>query len=302
VSLLNRLRRGGHAAAAPPAPFVVGLGRSGTTLLRLMLDSHPRLAIGPETGFVPELVRATRRRRPSASELVEFLRRQRTWGDFDLDTEELERRLESAPRLDAATALRTFYGLYAEGQGKPRWGDKTPVYVKRMRMIAKTLPEARFIHVIRDGRDVALARARRAANPATPQRAAETWRKRIGRAREQARGLDHYIEVRYEDLVTDTERTLRRVAAHVELPFDDAMLRYYERAPERLAEISRDLPAVGAKGARAGSERAAAHALAKEPPNPERIAAWREQMSDSDRAAYEAVAGDLLAELGYEVG
>ena len=78
------------------------------------------------------------------------------------------------------------------------------------------------------------------------------------------------------------------------------MLRYYERAGERLEEISRDLPAPqGSKAERSGEERAAAHALAKEPPKADRIAAWRDQMSAEDVAAFEAVAGDLLAELGY---
>jgi Sulfotransferase family len=287
----------------PPAPFVVGVGRSGTTLLRLMLDSHPELAIPPETGFVPNVVRACGRRGAAPAELIALLREQRSWGDFDLDEAELRRRFEAAPQLDAGTALRSLYGLYAEGQGKARWGDKTPAYVKRMPMIERALPEARFVHVIRDGRDVALSRARRALRePAPPERAAETWRKRILRAREQAKRLDHYLEVRYEDLVTDTEATLRKVAAAIELDWDPAMLRYHERAPERLAEISRDLPASGTKAERPAAERAAAHALAKEPPKPERIAAWRERMGDDERAAFEAVAGDLLVELGYEVG
>jgi hypothetical protein len=267
-----------------------------------MLDSHPELAIGPETGFAPEVVRACRKHRAHPEDLMDLIRGQRSWGDFDLDEIELERRFAAADRLDAGAALRALYVLYAEAQGKPRWGDKTPAYVKRMPMIAAALPEARFIHVIRDGRDVAISRARRADEPATPERAAGTWRKRILRAREQAGRLDHYIEVRYEDLVTDTEATLRRVVELVDLPWDEAMLRYYQRAPERLAEISRDLPAAGSKSQRSGAERAAAHALAKEPPKPERIAAWREQMTASDRASFESVAGDLLAELGYEVG
>jgi Sulfotransferase family len=300
--LAARIRRRPEPGG-PPSPFVVGVGRSGTTLLRLMLDSHPELAIPPETGFVPDVIRACGRRGTDAAAVVGLLREQRSWGDFDLDEAELQRRIASAPRTDAASALRALYGLYAEGQGKPRWGDKTPAYVKRMPMIERALPEARFVHVIRDGRDVALSRARRAIRePAPPERAAETWRNRILRARDQAGRLDHYLEVRYEDLVTDTESTLRRVASAIELEWDPAMLRYHEHAWERLAEISRDLPAKGSKAERPGAERAAAHALAKEPPAPDRIAAWREGMDEPDRAAFESVAGDLLAELGYEVG
>jgi len=298
----RRLRRPSEPSP-PPAPFVVGVGRSGTTLLRLMLDAHPELAIPPETGFVPDVIRACRRARARPSAVVALLREQRSWGDFDLDEAALERRFAAAGRLDATAALRAFYGLYADGQGKPRWGDKTPAYVKRMPMIERALPEARFVHVIRDGRDVALSRRRRALRePAPPERVAEKWRKRILGAREQARRVAHYTEVRYEDLVTDTEATLRRVAAAVELDWDPAMLHHHERAPERLAEISRDLPAKGRKAERPGAERATAHALAAEPPKAERIAAWRERMPEPDRAAFERVAGDLLAELGYETG
>ncbi|MEO8092278.1 MAG: sulfotransferase [bacterium] len=298
---LGRLLGRDSPQPGPPAPFIVGMGRSGTTLLRLMLDAHSQLAIGPETGFAPELIRACRGGAATPADLLALLREQRSWGDFDLDEDELERRFAAARRLEAGYALREIYSLYAEGQHKPRWGDKTPAYVKRMPMIARALPEARFVHVIRDGRDVALSRAKRAIHqPAPPARAAEKWRKRILRAREAAERLGHYLEVRYEDLITDTEPTLRRVADLVELPWEDGMLRYYERAPERLAEISRDLPAMGTKASRPGAERAAAHALAMEPPNQDRIATWRQRMSAADVAAFESVAGDLLEDLGYE--
>ena len=293
-----------RSAPGPPSPFVVGVGRSGTTLLRLMLDAHPDLAMPPETGFVPTVIRAGRNPLTPA-EMMALLREQRSWGDHHVDEAELERRLAAARKLDGSSALRAFYGLYAEGQGKPRWGEKTPAYVKKMPMIERALPEARFVHVIRDGRDVSLSRGKRRlaeGEAPGPARVAEMWRNRILRAREDAERVQHYVEIRYEDLVTDTESTLRRVAELIELPWDDAMLTYYERAPERLAEMARDLPATGKKLSRSGDERMAAHALAAEPPKADRIATWRERMSASDRAAFERVAGDLLAELGYEVG
>jgi hypothetical protein len=299
---VERLRRR-PKPGGPPSPFIVGVGRSGTTLLRLMLDAHPELAMPPETGFVPDVIRACGRRGSTPAALMTVLREARSWGDFDVDENELERRFNSTARLDATAALRSFYGLYAEGQGKPRWGDKTPAYMKRMPMIERSLPEARFVHVIRDGRDVALSRWRRALRePAPAERVAQMWSNRIARAREQASRLPHYIEIRYEDLVTDTEPTLRKVAEFVELPWSDEMLRYHERASERLEEISRDLPARGNKAPRPGTERMAAHALASEPPKKERIATWRERMAEDDRAAFESVAGGLLSELGYEVG
>lgn len=286
-----------------PAPFVVGVGRSGTTLLRMMLDAHPDLAIGPETHFVPEVIRASRGWRGSPERALGAIVGSRRWGDFDLDAGELGARLRALDPFGPAEVLRAFYGLYAESQGKPRWGDKTPVYVTKMKAIAAVLPEARFVHLIRDGRDVALSRARRAMRGAArPENAARKWRDRIHEARRQAERIPHYLEVRYEDLVTETEPTLRGIAEFLELPWDGAMLDYHERAPERLREVARDLPPADGKQHRPAEERMAAHALTAEPPSRERVYAWREGMSEADRAAFESEAGELLEELGYPVG
>jgi hypothetical protein len=267
-----------------------------------MLDAHPELAIPPETHFAPDVIAACRSRGRSPELVLETMTTESRWGDFDVDADVLLERLRGLRRLDGGESLRAFYELYAEGQGKPRWGDKTPIYVRSMRDIAGVLPEARFIHVIRDGRDVALSRWKRAVKGRAPaEKVARTWRRRITKARNQARRLPHYIEVRYEDLVTDTESTLRRVCALIELDFDPVMLRYYEDASQRLAEMARDLPDEGGGVRHSGSERMEAHALTSRPPTSERIAVWREEMSAEDRAAFADVAGDLLAELGYEV-
>ena len=285
----------------PPAPFVVGVGRSGTTLLRMMLDAHPELAIGAETHFLPELIERSRAGR-GPDDLVDAIIAARTWGDFALEPEDLRERVAASGAANAADVARAFYGLCAEARGKRRWGDKTPGYVKRMRSIAGALGEARFVHLIRDGRDVALSRLARGMGREKPiTEVAELWRRRIERARRQARRLDgRYLELRYEDLVADPEPCLRRVGALIDLDYEPAMLAYHERAGERLAELG-DLEPVDARTGRGGAERIAAHALTTSPPTGSRIGAWRTGMSAADRAAFEAVAGDLLRDLGYEV-
>jgi L-lactate utilization protein LutC len=167
--------------------------------------------------------------------------------------------------------------------------------------IEHVLPEARFIHLIRDGRDVALSVMSMEWGPDTVEGAARRWKKRVLRGREQAARLPHYMEVRYEDLVLETEATLREVCDFVELEFDESMLRYYERASERLAEKARDLYRGPDRDPVSAEHRMKSHALAKEPPKAERVHRWREQMSAEDRAEFEREAGDLLADLGYEV-
>jgi Sulfotransferase family len=284
-----------------PVPFVVGMNRSGTTLLRMMLDAHPRLTIPPETHFVPDLIKACRQPGASPETALAAMKSAREWGDFGFSDEEMLERLRRR-RLKPGAAVRTFYEAYMAQQGKPRWGEKTPTYVQRMPLIQGALPEARFVHVIRDGRDVALSVLDRTVRELTAADVARRWQKKINKARTDAPRLRHYIEVRYEDLILDTEPVLRRVCEFIELDFDPAMLDYHERSSDRLGEMARALPGDGRAQHLSVERRMATHAMTTKPPSADRVARWRTQMSGDDRGAFEAVAGDLLAELGYPVG
>jgi hypothetical protein len=285
-----------------PAPFVVGVNRSGTTLLRMMLDAHPQLTVPPETHFLPELIEEAESGSPTPESLLATITRQREWGDFGLTEEELLERFRAIQPLNAGDAIRAFYEAYAERVGKPRWGEKTPIYVKSMRKIERALPEARFVHVIRDGRDVALSIRDRAIKEHPIDRIAERWVRRITRARQQAKRLAHYKEIRYEGLILDTENTLREVLDFYELPWDDAVLDYHQRSAERLEEMKRELPEDGKRTTLSVERRMATHARTTEKPDPRRVSRWRESMSREDRALFESIAGPLLEELGYTVG
>ncbi|MCL4287970.1 MAG: sulfotransferase [Thermoleophilia bacterium] len=295
-------RAAARGAGRAPAPFIVGVNRSGTTLLRMMLDAHPQLTIPPETHFVPELIEAAEERDPTPESLLETITRQREWGDFGLDEEGLLERFAAIEPLNAGDALRAFYTAYAERAGKPRWGEKTPIYVRSMRRIERALPEARFVHVIRDGRDVALSIRDRATKEHPIDRIAERWVRRITRAREQARRLAHYEEIRYESLILETRPTLERICAQLELPWDDAVLDYHRQSAVRLEEMRRELPEDGRRTTLSVERRMATHARTTEKPDPKRVSRWREAMSRSDRELFESIAGPLLAELGYAVG
>jgi hypothetical protein len=300
LNLKRHLR--GRSDPGSPAPFVVGATRSGTTLFRLMLDAHPEVGIPSETHFFHKLVKRSERRHISPELLADTIITHKRWGDFRLDPDELRARFDAIEPFNLSDALRSFYGLYAEKQGKTRWGDKTPGYLRYMRRIEWVLPEARFIHVIRDGRDVALSVLPMNWGPGTITEAAELWVERVTLARENGATVSHYMEIKYEDLITETEPILRDVATFLELPWDAAMLDYHERAEERLKEKARDLPRKSSRGDQPAAARMASHAMAKKPPDPKRIGRWRTEMSPEDREEYESVAGDLLAELGYPVG
>ncbi len=296
-----RLPRRGRPPGPPPAPFVVGVGRSGTTLLRLMLDAHPQLAIGAETHFVPPLIELAEQG-AGAERLLGEITGARGFDELGIDPATLAERVEALERPTATEVLRAFYRLAAESRGKPRWGDKTPGYVRRMRPIAAALPEARFVHLIRDGRDVALSRRMRGMGAGKPiAETAELWRRRIEGARKQARRLrGRYLELRYEDLVADPEAGLRRICALIELDFDPAMLSHAATASERLEQLG-DLGPEDDRTPRSASERRAAHALAARPATSSRAGGWRRSMPRSERREFEAVAGPLLRDLGYDV-
>jgi sulfotransferase family protein len=303
---LRGFRRARVAAAPPgerpPAPFVVGVPRSGTTLLRLMLDAHSLMAIPPETHFLPKLIKLVEKGDgETRAEVLELVTKHRRWPDFELDPADYATRLDAAGELDAATVVRAFYEAYAGAQGKPRWGEKTPQYLRMMGRIARTLPEARFIHIIRDGRDVALSLLSVEWGPASIAEAAEQWVDEIRTARGKLHRIPHYTEVRFEELVGDPEPLLRRVCDFVELEFEPEMLAYHQGASSRMGEMRRDFEIAGGPTL-TPEERVRQHALVSAPPSRDAAGRWQEAMSRADLKTFESIAGELLDELGYELG
>ena len=139
-----------------PVPFIVGVGRSGTTLLRLMLDAHPDLAIPGETHFLLDLL-AQNENGPARDRIFRAMIEAPTWPNLAVSESTFKAALDEVEPFSVPDAIRTFYRLYAQRFGKDRWGDKTPPYRSCMTGIQQLLPEAYFIHIIRDGRDVALS-------------------------------------------------------------------------------------------------------------------------------------------------
>lgn len=281
-----------------PAPFVVGVPRSGTTLLRLLLDAHPELAIPSETGF--GLVLAER---PGGyatpGELLDRLEALPTWGDLATSRDELTALIAGLPRWDSADALRAYYRGYAAAHGKPRWGDKTPMHVEHMPVIAAAFPEARFVHIIRDGRGV-LASLRGlpfAPGDGSVEAIAGYWRDVIACARSAAPTLPHYHEVRYEQLVREPEPTLRGVCEFLRLDFDPVMLDAHENVRARFNEVAAIRAAGGFDNAPAADRALYENHL--RPPLAARAGAWREELSAADVDEFERIGGDTLAGLGY---
>jgi len=280
----------------PPAPFIVGVARSGTTLLRLMLDAHPALAIPGETHFLAPLIK----RPPNTKDaFLKTVTGAQTWENMALESADLRAALDRLNTFSLADAVRCFYRLYADRLGKARWGDKTGNYLNVMTPLQALLPEAHFIHIIRDGRDNALSFQGLWFGPGNDfADLAQFWVRRITAARQQAQSLPHYLEVRYEALVTEPERVLHEICDYIALPFDPAMLAHHDAAGSRLSEYTRPF---GRQGTPTDIDQfREIYARAATPPDPARIGRWRSEMPLTEQRRFEAVAGPLLRELGYE--
>lgn len=284
-------------------PIIVGGPRSGTTLLRFMLDSHPAMAVPPETGFLAWPSTWLNRIAPRETLFRVVTRlplRSGPWQDFGLDAQEFREQLRQIEPFDWGEGIRTFYRLYAGKQNKSRYGDKTPLYCKHMETIEGLLPEAHFVHIIRDGRDVALSLR---AVPFAPGQDMRTlalyWRGLIENARSAGRRCRAYMEVRYEALVNDPGSVLQSVCKFLELDFDPAMLLYWERTAERLREHKSRRRSNGRLLVR-HEQRLSQQRLTLQAPKPERIFNWKKKMTALEQIQFRTYAGEMLQELGYE--
>jgi hypothetical protein len=264
--------------------FVVGSPRSGTTMLRDLLRSHSRLTFPPESGVLALLYRlhgdptSDRAARRLAADLLGSAWIA-AWWKLDLTPADLEH------HRSFGGLASELYAAWARREGKPRWGDKTPLYVTELATILRIFPSARIVHIIRDGRDVACSLRRQLWGPTNPYTAALLWRRAVvaGRAAGELLGPSVYRELRYEALVARPEPELRALCSFLGERFEPSLLR-----------LDRILPPPGRS---LGWPPHQAEAI-----DPTAAGIWRTAMPPDDRAVFEAVAGDVLASLGYPVG
>jgi hypothetical protein len=266
--------------------ILLGVSRSGTTLLRVILDRSPGLAIPDESFFVPVLARR-HRKTVDAERFLDDVARIPTIRDWGLSAASIAPRIR--PGMPTGEAIAAVYEAYADAARKPRWGDKTPMYMRHVELLEELFPEAQYVHLIRDGRDAALSFlqmpegtfTRTWAQPRTPAQFACLWRKEVAAARALGSrvGIARYHELRYEALVVEPESTVRALCAFAEIPFESAMLDYTDAVDVSKKPHQQRLLMPPTSGVRS----------------------WRDDMPSEDVAGFETVAGDLLSALGYDV-
>ena len=264
-----------------PPFFVVGSARSGTTLLRVILNAHSQVAVPPESRFITELWTGTSE--VDRDEFVARLSAHRQFQGWDLEPAAVLSRLPDRQVVPYPDAIEAAYAAYARARNKSRWGDKTPRYVMSIPFLAELFPAARFIHLVRDGRNVALSYAKVPFGPKTVPKAAAVWSQRVTAGVRDGRPLGdgRYMELRYEDLVADPEEQTRKLCQFIDLAFEPAMLDYTDEVGGVVFEKASTYNP---------------HVFEKPRPG---VRVWESEMPESHVRLFEAVAGETLEMFGY---
>jgi len=259
--------------------FIVGCGRSGTSLLRGMLNRHPQVAIPLESLFMIDYLRVEQR--------------------FELDW--LKALLVTEPEIHewglypsvedikdcgtVADAISRLHELYTASQGAEIWGEKTPRFVRDLDLLHEHFPGARFVHLIRDPRAVANSLIQSDVHRSDAFHAAQRWKKDVehGLAFEVS-NPDVTLQVKYEDLVSDPGAVLRTIMDFLGLPYAD--LESEKRVPGGAEEYSEFYAHI--------------HANLDIRPSTKFVDKWVSQMSARDLEVVEAVCRDMMVKLGYD--
>jgi hypothetical protein len=188
-------------------------------MLRYMLCSHPGLYVPPESNFIPRVCGDGRPLdRQRAAQLLEVIRGYRPfWRDWTGPPPPVDELLAAAAEPTAPGLVDAFYRRYAAQFGATRWGDKSPFYVEHVALLASAFPDAKVVHIIRDGRDVVTSSLRayrgRRYFYTDAYYHARAWVDRVAAARQAGRALPagRYHELRYEELTADPEGQLRHL-------------------------------------------------------------------------------------------
>ncbi len=284
-----------------PFLFACGVPRSGTTVLQRMLNHHPEMAIVNDSHFIPRALELTNnllvdqavrgKTIPLTPELVHNARTYHRFWRMDLTAREFELALNRADTYQQFVS--GLYDAFAIKSQKPLAGEKTPDYVRRLSLLHGLFPAAKLIHLVRDGRDVALSLMDWATPTKGPGRfpfwkeqptavCALWWKWLVMAARTQQSQLavNIFLEIRYERLVAHAAATMREVCDFLEVPYHDRLIEYHQGKSKNNPELSTKSAWLAPKAG---------------------LRNWRTDMETEQVALFEALAADALAAHGYEL-
>lgn len=272
--------------------FIVGSGRAGNTLLRVILNNSPDLHIPPETHVLGKVIRKwpLYSRLPwtdTAAAVLASFEYHPEFDTFELPSlQDLHARIVAlpGPRRNLATILHLFYMHHASVHkpGATRWGDKTPLNVYYLRPILRVFPKARFIHLIRDGRDVVRSYLEMGRYDSMAD-GVQRWQTSVKAGRQfSGRHRSSIVELRYEDLVTNPEESVGQVCQFLGIAYSEDLLSNHLGAPP-VGDVAKHVH----------------HANVLQPIRGSQIGQWHSYFDDHQKAELGQTLGPMLRELGY---
>ena len=257
--------------------FIVGTGRCGTSMLLKIINNFTSIAIPPESHFIPVFLKNLHKYEPLSNDenilrLLKDIKEfpyVRDWNkSFHFDIKKVAEQVKSRTFQGVLEAI---YSEFARQKGKKRWGDKTPPYITCMSDLYSLFPTAKFLHIIRDGRDCALSVIRCNWGPKNIYKSALWWRESLLKGQQELEYLRKvvpniekvYLEVKYEDILDNPGIELKRIFDFLQEPFDVEIIDKLKIRQDNKFK-------------------------------------WKKRLSEREKQLFEQVAGDILRYYGYE--
>jgi hypothetical protein len=267
--------------------FVVGIYRSGTTMLRLMLNEHSRLHVPPESFFLVDLMDRLPMNAPlNQSDLqvaFQTIAGHRRWAQWQIADDDLRAAIFSLREPSLSDLINNVFLLSCRRARKVRWGDKTPYYLEEIGRLHQLFPRAKFVHIIRDARDVCFSLRQVGWFGYHLHQIAGYWRRVVSAGVHVGRrlGPDLYLQIAYEDLVHRSEAVLRQICAFLGEAYEAEMLQFYTHAATTLTPTEKEF-----------------HVKTFRSPEPSDTDRWRREMNFMQVATVEAIAGSAMDLVG----
>ena len=266
--------------------FIVGTQRSGTTLLRLILNAHSEIAIPEEANFLmPLLKRKYLRgglRGDLLSRIASYLQVNPQFKLWNYDSSDFILSLRSRENISLRDLVDGLFLSYCRAMNKAGWGDKTPSFFRKLDVILDLFPDARIIHIIRDGRDVFDSWRKMDPTKNYVGVVALEWRYKIWKIEKSLAEIPdgRKMTVRYEDLLEKPRETVSGICDFCGVPFEQGMMNFYETSDRYVGEHHSNLifgPLDAANRFK-----------------------WRQNLTLGERRIFQSVAGMVLRKYRYE--
>ncbi|HWY14127.1 MAG TPA: sulfotransferase [Rhizomicrobium sp.] len=264
--------------------FIVGAQRSGTTLLRLILNAHSKIAVPEEARFLGPLLKRrtslTGLDRRALQTLAKYLALSREYANWNYDHSSIIEQIGRRDHLNLADLIQLLYSSFAKSEGKILWGDKS-LFFRHIGILDELFPHSSFIHIVRDGRDVFDSWRKMDQSRNHASTAALDWRLKL-RFIEKAfaqLSTDRTLIIRYEDLLADPTRVIASLCGFLKVDFEEGMLSFHEHSRRYIGEHHSRL-IFGAIDSANQSK-------------------WRKGLVQDELQAYDIIAGPYLEKFGY---